>query len=89
MGFREEDVFNDTYGRRRMYQALTLKQPEGITVPSERTVYRIMKHLGLIHRPKRRPNSITKADREARKSDDLLGVKNKLCKWKYRIRLAV
>ena len=72
MGFREEDVFNDTYGRRRMYQALTLKQPEGITVPSERTVYRIMKHLGLIHCPKRWPNSITKEERKARTSDDLL-----------------
>ena len=69
---REEDVFNDTYGRRRMYQALTLKQPEGITIPSERTVYRIMKHLGLIHRPKRRPNSITKEDWKARTSDDPL-----------------
>ena len=68
----EEDVFNDTYGRRRMYQALTLKQPEGITIPSERTVYRIMKHLGLIHRPKRRPNSITKEDWKARTSDDPL-----------------
>ena len=26
----------------------------------------------MLHRPKRRPNGITKADREARKSDDLL-----------------
>ena len=26
----------------------------------------------MVHHPKRRPNSITKADREARKSDDLL-----------------
>ncbi len=68
----EEDVFNDTYGRRRMYQALILKRPEGTEIPSERTVYRIMKQLGLSHRPKRRPNSITKEDREARKSDDLL-----------------
>ena len=81
-----EDVCNDTYGRKRMYQALLLKQPEGVTIPSERTVYRVMKEIGMVHHPKRRPNSITKADREARKSDDLLGVKNKLCKWKYRIR---
>ena len=37
-----EDVCNDTYGRVRMFQALTLKQPEGVSIPSERTVYRVM-----------------------------------------------
>ena len=31
-----------------------------------------MEQIGLIHKPRRRPNGITKADREARKSDDLL-----------------
>lgn len=67
-----EDVCNDTYGRKRMYQALLLKQPEGVAIPSERTVYRVMKEIGLVHHPKRKPNGITKADREARKSDDLL-----------------
>ena len=67
-----EDLCNDTYGRKRMYQALLLKQPEGVVIPSERTVYRVMKEIGLDHRPKRKPNGITKADREARKSDDLL-----------------
>ena len=55
-----------------MYQALLLKKPEGIRIPGERTVYRVMKEIGLSHRPKRKPNGITKADREARKSDDLL-----------------
>ena len=68
----EEDVCNDRYGRKRMHQALLLKQPEGVTIPSERTVYRVMNEIGLVHHPKRRPNGITKADREARKSDDLL-----------------
>ena len=68
----EEDIYNDTYGRIRMYQALKLKQPKGISIPSERTVYRIMDEIGLTHRPKRKPNGSTKADREARKSDDLL-----------------
>ncbi len=68
----DEDVCNDTYGRRRMYQVLLLKQPEGIPIPSESTVYRVMKEIGMVHHPKRRPNSITKANREARKSDDLL-----------------
>ncbi|MCC0782494.1 IS3 family transposase [Clostridioides sp. ES-S-0108-01] len=67
-----EDECNDTYGRIRMYQALLLKQPEGIRIPSERTVYRIMEEIGLSHRPKRKPNGITKADREAHKSNDLL-----------------
>ena len=67
-----EDICNDTYGRVRMFQALTLKQPDGIPIPSERTVYRFMEKIGLSHRPKRNPKGITKADREARKSDDLL-----------------
>ena len=31
-----------------------------------------MKEIGLNHKPKRRPNGITKADKEAQKSDDLL-----------------
>ena len=67
-----EDECNDTYGRLRMYQALCLKYPEGVSIPSERTVYRVMEQIGLSHRPKRKPNGITKADREAMKSDDLL-----------------
>ena len=31
-----------------------------------------MEKIGLSHRPKRNPKGVTKADREARKSDDLL-----------------
>ena len=69
---KEEDECNDTYGRIRMYQALKLKNPKNIHIPSERTVYRIMKKIGLSHNPQRKPNGITKADRKARKSDDLL-----------------
>lgn len=70
----EEDECKDTYGRIRMYQVLTLKQPEHVDIPSERTVYRIMDvdEIGISHPPRRKPNGITKADREARKSDDLL-----------------
>lgn len=67
-----EDECNDTYGRIRMYQALLLKQPEGVRIPKERTVCRVMEEIGLRHRPKRKPNGITKADREAHKSGDLL-----------------
>ena len=69
---KDEDECNDTYGRIRMYQALMLKQPEGVHIPGERTVYRVMEEIGLSHRPKRKPNGITKADRNARKSDDKL-----------------
>jgi len=54
-----EDECNDTYGRIRMYQALQLKQPEGVHIPSERTVYRVMDEIGISHRPKRKPNGIT------------------------------
>lgn len=66
-----EDECNDTYGRSRMYDALKQKHPED-DIPGERTVYRIMQKIGLSHRPKRKPNGITKADKNARKSDNLL-----------------
>lgn len=69
-----EDECNDTYGSIRMYEALQLNQsldPENSPyLPSERTVYRIMRSLGLIHTPKRTPNGLTKEDKEAMKSDD-------------------
>ena len=61
------DICNDTHGRVRMFQALTQKQPEGVPLPSERTVYRVMEKIGLSHRLKSNPKGITKADREARK----------------------
>ena len=70
-----EDELNDNYGRKRMYEALKLKKEQenlDIKIPSERTIYRIMKKLGIAHKKKRKPNGITKADRNARKSDDLL-----------------
>ena len=71
-GICSEDECNDTYGRIRLFQALQLKKPEGVDIPGERTVYRVMEKIGLSHKPKRKPNGITKADRNARKSDDLL-----------------
>ena len=67
-----DDTCNDAYGRVRMFQALKLKQPEGVPIPSERTVYRVMEQIGLSHHPKRNPRGITKADRKAHKSEDLL-----------------
>ena len=58
------------------YQALTYRQEIGeftdVHVPSEGTVRKVMEEINLIHKPKRKPGGITKADREARKSDDLL-----------------
>lgn len=68
----EENECNDTYGRIRMYQALILKQPEHVEIPSERTVYRVMEEIGISHHPRRKLNGTTKADREARKSEGLL-----------------
>lgn len=64
MEIQAEDECNDTYGCIRMYQALLLKQPEHVSIPSERTVYRIMEEIRLSYRPKCKPNGITRADRE-------------------------
>ena len=75
MRIHNEDEYNDCYGRERMYLALLLKKAAGnidIHIPSEGTVRKVMELIGLIHKPRRKPNGITKADRKARKSDDLL-----------------
>ena len=61
-----EDEYNDCYGRERMYMALKQKQEAGyisIDIPCESTVRKVMDEIGLIHKPRRRPNGITKADR--------------------------
>ena len=71
----EEDKYNDCYGRKRMYMALIQKKDAGeinIDIPCEATVREVMEKIGLIHKPNKKPNGITKADREARKSEDLL-----------------
>lgn len=70
-----EDEYNDTYGRVRMYQALEFRKEQGKTdihIPSENTVRMVMIENNLIHKPYRKPNGITKADKNARKSDDKL-----------------
>ena len=67
MEILHEDECNDTYGRERMNNALLLKYPDS-KIPSKTTVYRVMTAIGITHRPNRKPNGITKADREARKS---------------------
>ena len=72
----DEDAENANYERVRMYQALQYQKEIGelgeVTIPSEGTVRKIMEQINLIYKPKQKPNGITKADREARKSDDLL-----------------
>ena len=77
MEILSEDECNDTYGRERMHKALLLKYPDS-KIPSETTVYRVMTAIGITHRPNRKPNGITNADREARKSDDLLKCKKSI-----------
>ena len=75
MDIHNEDKCNDCYGRERMYMALIQKKDSGkinIDIPCEGTVRKVMEKIGLIHKPRRKLNGITKADREARKSDDLL-----------------
>ena len=71
----KEDEYNSSYGRGRMYLALKQKKADGktqINIPSEGTVRKVMLQIGLIHKSRRKANGITKADREAQKSDDLL-----------------
>ena len=53
--------------RRKRQNFILLQRAE-----SDTSVYRVMTAIGITHRPNRKPNGITKADREARKSDDLL-----------------
>ncbi len=75
MKIHVEDEYNDCYGRERMYMSLMQKKEAGeisIDIPCEGTVRKVMEQIGLIHKPLRKPNGITKSDREARKSDDLL-----------------
>ncbi len=55
-----------TFKEKRAAQSL---EKQGIRTTRNKGV---MDEIGLSHRPKRKPNGITRADREARKSDDLL-----------------
>ena len=67
----EEDQYNDCYGRERMYLALQQRKAAGktdIDIPCEATVRKVMAQIGLIHKPRRKPNGITKADRIAQKA---------------------
>jgi len=70
-----EDECNDTYGSVRIHEALELirdtKQPD-LHVPSQPTVARIMQKNGLNQKKKQGPKGLTKADKDAQKSDNLL-----------------
>ena len=57
-----------------MHEAIKLKHENDsdFKLPSERTTYRIMEEIGISHKPRRKANGITKADKIARKSDDKL-----------------
>lgn len=66
----EEDEYNDTYGRNRMYQALKLKSSENFKLPCRETVRKVMRENNLSVPTRRKTNGITKADREAQKSDN-------------------
>ena len=70
-----EDECNDTYGKTRMYQALELKKEKGellCKLPCENTVKKVMIELGMSPKKPRRPKGLTKEDKGAQKSDDLL-----------------
>ena len=69
---RAEDEFNDTYGRVRMHDALKQHMPKDSHIPSKGVIQKIMVKLGIKYSKKRKPNGLTKADRAAQKSDNLL-----------------
>jgi len=65
----DEDPENANYGIVRMHQALKFKHK---ITQSQSTVARVMRENGLIHKKKRNPLRLTKADKAAQTSDDLL-----------------
>lgn len=67
----DESIENkENYGARRVF--LRLQQNEYGYSGSYSTVYRVMKTNGLLQKKKKNPNSITKVDYEAQKSENLL-----------------
>ncbi len=62
MKIHVEDEYNDCYGRESMYMALMQKKEAGeisIDIPCEGTVRKVIEQIGLIHKPRRKPNGIT------------------------------
>lgn len=69
---RSEDMCNDTYGRTRMRFAIVRRLPDETHIPCEATIQKIMREIGISHSKKRKPNGLTKADRNAHKSENLI-----------------
>lgn len=63
-----EDEFNKNYGKRRMFEKLQLDYD---CPYSYNTVAKVMRDNGLLHK-KSKTKGLTKADKQAQKSDDLL-----------------
>jgi transposase InsO family protein len=66
----EDPENKGNYGSRRVY--LRLLQAEYDYSGSYSTVYRVMRANGLLQKKKRNPNSLTKEDRAAQKSENLI-----------------
>jgi transposase InsO family protein len=66
----EDPENRENYGARRIF--LRLKQQEYDYTGSYSTVYRVMKANNLLQKKKRMPNSLTKEDYEAQKSENLI-----------------
>lgn len=64
----KEDEFNKNYGKRRMYEKLRLDYE---CPYCEGTVAKVMRENGLMHKPNS-PKGLTKADKAAQKSENLL-----------------
>ena len=64
----EEDIFNKTYGRRRMHEKLLLDYE---CPHCYNTVAKVMRENGLMQK-KNSPKGLTKADKQAQKSENLL-----------------
>lgn len=64
-----EDVFNKTYGKQRMYEKLVLDYD---CPYCPKTVEKVMREHGLLQKKKRGPKGLTKADKLAQKSDNLI-----------------
>jgi len=66
----EEPENKQNYGAKRVFLRLTQQRYQ--YTGSYSTVYRVMKENGLLLKKKRNPNSLTKEDREAQKSENLI-----------------
>jgi len=66
----EEPENKESYGARRVF--IQLQQPEYSYRGSYSTVYRVMKANSLLQKKRRRPNSLTKEDYAAQKSENLI-----------------